>query len=58
MNTGLLSKDWRKGDSGEGGIQDFYLKIRGEVGDRYRHTEVTLTCGALAFNVPIDSDLK
>ena len=52
MNTGLLSKDQKR--SGR---------------QWYRHTEVTrdsgtgiqkwlLPCGALAFNVPIDSDLK
>ena len=38
---------------------DFYLKIRREMRDSGTGIQKwLLTCGALAFNVPIDSDLK
>ena len=59
MNTGLLSKDQRKvGDSGTV-RQDFYLKIGGEVGESGTGIQKwLLICGALASNVPTDSDLE
>ena len=59
MNTVFLSKGQRKVGGSGTGTQDFYLKIRGELGDSGTGIQkLPFTCGALAFNVPIDSDLK